>query len=150
MAEHRFHFLDVPSVFSESMIVGNGLGFRVDEEFIGIATSGFAEKSGAPLAKDGFQFFLGVRGELFDGFDGESAEGTFCNFTNAGNLANRKRSQEARASIPGGTQTKPRGFACSEATLATRRVVARPPEQGRFVSRVMVRRSLSAAASGGP
>jgi hypothetical protein len=55
-----------------------------------------------------------------------------------------------RASLPGATHTNPRGFACSEATFATNRVAASPPEQGSDVVLVILRKSLSAAASGGP
>ena len=58
MAEQGFHFRDVGGVFAESVIVGNGFGFGIDQEFVGVAAAGFAIERGAPLAKDFFQFFL--------------------------------------------------------------------------------------------
>ena len=54
------------------------------------------------------------------------------------------------ASFPGATHTSPRGFACSLAIFATRRVEASPPEHGREVVAVISRNNLSAAANDGP
>ena len=95
VAEHGFHFGEVGGVFAEGVIVGDGFGFGVDEEFVGVAAARFAEESGAPLAKDFFEFFLRVGGELFDGFDAEGAKGALRDFADAGNFANGKRSEEA-------------------------------------------------------
>jgi len=69
---------------------------RVDQEFIGVAAAGFAVQRVAPLAEDLFQFFLGVRSELLDGFDAQSAEGTLGDFTNAGNFADGERREKER------------------------------------------------------
>ena len=95
MAEHSFHFGEVGGVFAEGVIVGDGFGFGVDEEFIGVAAARFAVERGAPLAKDFFEFFLGVGGELFDGFDAEGAEGALRDFADAGNFANGEWCEEA-------------------------------------------------------
>ena len=96
VAEQGFHVFDVQRVFAESVIVGDGLGLSVDEEFVGVATAGLAIESGAPLAKDFFEFFLGVRGELIDGFDPDGAQGALCDLTDAGDFANGKRGKKAR------------------------------------------------------
>ena len=58
--------------------------------------------------------------------------------------------RETPLRFPAGTQTSPRGLACSLATFATRRVAPSPPEQGKPVVAVISRSSLCAAASGGP
>jgi hypothetical protein len=95
VTEHSFHFGEVEGVCAERVIVGDGFGFGVDEEFIGIAAARFAVESGAPLAKDFFEFFLGVGGELFDGFDAEGAKGALGDFADARNFADRERCEEA-------------------------------------------------------
>ena len=94
VAEHGFHFGDVGSVFAEGVIVGDGFGLGVDEEFVGVAAAGLAVERGAPLTKDFFEFFLRVRSELLDGFDSEGAKSAFGNFADAGNFADRERSEE--------------------------------------------------------
>ena len=94
VTEHRFHFRNVAGVFPERVIVGDGLGLCVDKKFVGIASARLAEERRAPLAKDGFQFFLRVRGEMLDGLDGEGAQGAFCNFANARNFADGKWGEE--------------------------------------------------------
>ena len=95
MAEQGFHFGDVGGVFAEGVIVGDGFGFGVDEEFVGVAAAGLAVEGSAPLAEDFFELFLGVGGELLDGFDTEGAQGAFGDFADAGNFADWKRSEEA-------------------------------------------------------
>jgi hypothetical protein len=96
MAEHGFHFGDVGGVFAEGVIVGDGFGLGVDQEFVGVAAACFAIKGCSPLAEDFFQLFLRVRGKLVDGFNAEGAEGTFGNFTDAGNFADGQRCEETR------------------------------------------------------
>jgi len=74
----------------------DGFGFRINEEFVGIAAAGFAIERGAPLAEDFLEFFLGVRGKLFHGFDAEGAKSAFGDFADTRNLADGKRGEEAR------------------------------------------------------
>ena len=94
MAEERFHLRDIEGVFAESVILGNGFGLGVDQEFVGIAAAGFAIESGAPLAKDFFEAFLGIGGELLDGLNTECVEGAFGDFADAGNFSDMERSEE--------------------------------------------------------
>ena len=51
VAQQGFHFRDVGGIFTKRVIVGNRFGFRIDEEFVGVAPAGFAEERGAPLAE---------------------------------------------------------------------------------------------------
>src|ERR1700739_3810235 len=94
MAQERLHLRNIPGVFPECMIVGNGFRLGVDQEFIGVARAGFAKEGRAPLSEYFFQLFLLVRGELLDGFDSQRAQGPFCNFTNPGNFSDRQWGQE--------------------------------------------------------
>jgi hypothetical protein len=110
MTEHGFHFGEVGSVLAKSVIVGNGFGLGINEEFVGIASARFTVEGGAPLAEDFFKFFLGVRGELFDRFDAEGAQGALCDLADAGNFADRKRSEEAGLHA-GGDPDKAAGLA---------------------------------------
>ncbi len=50
-----------------------------------------------------------MRSELFDGFYAEGSQGALGDFADAGNFADGQRCQEAR-SMPGATQTRPRGL----------------------------------------
>jgi len=110
MAEHGFHFGGARGVFAEGVIVGDGFWLGVDEEFVGIPAAGFAIEGCAPLAKDFFEFFLGVGGKLFDSFDAEGAKGAFGDFADAGNFADGKRGEEARFHA-GGDPDEAAGFA---------------------------------------
>ena len=93
VAEQCFHSGNVGSVFAEGVIVGDGFGLGVDEEFVGVASAGFAIERGAPLAKDFFEFFLGVGGELPDGFDAKGTQGAFGNLADPRNFADGRRSR---------------------------------------------------------
>src|SRR5271170_1178337 len=95
MTEKGFQFGDMECVFAEGVIVRDGLGFGVDEKFVGVASAGFAIEGGTPLAKDFLQFFLLMGGELFNGFDSQGAQGTFGDFPYAWNLANWEWCQKA-------------------------------------------------------
>ncbi len=96
MAQQGFHFRDVGGVFTKSVIVGNRFGFRIDQEFVGIASAGFAIERGAPLAKDFLKFLLFVSGELFDSLNAERTKGALRDFTDARNFANGQWSEKAR------------------------------------------------------
>ncbi len=96
MAEEGFHFHDIVCVCAESVIVRNGFGLGVNEKFVGVAAAGLAVKRRAPLAEEFLQFFLFVGGELLNGFDSESTQGTLRDFANARNLTDGKRSEETR------------------------------------------------------
>ncbi len=110
VTEHGFHVGEVRGVFAEGVIVGDGFGLSVDEEFVGISTAGFAVESGAPLAKNLFEFFLGMGGELLDGFDAEGTECAFGDFTDAGNFSDGKRGKEA-GFLAGSNPDEAPGFA---------------------------------------
>src|SRR5262249_16055106 len=77
----------VVGVVGEGVIVGDGFGFGVDDEFVGIAAAGFAIERGTPLAENAFEFLGRDFSELRDGFDTESAEGAFGDFTDAGDFS---------------------------------------------------------------
>src|SRR5215470_9242966 len=94
MAEKREKSREIIGVFAESVIVRNGFGFSVDDEFVGIAAASLAVERRAPLAEDVFEFFCGDFGELRDGFDAERAKGTFGDFTDARNFSDGKRREE--------------------------------------------------------
>src|SRR6202007_1055561 len=95
MAEQSFHISHVGGVFAEGVIVRDGFGFGVDEEFVSVSAASLAVKCGAPLAEDFFKFFLRVRSELLNSFDAEGAKGAFGDFADTGNFADGKRSEEA-------------------------------------------------------
>src|SRR5208337_2065071 len=95
MTEYGAHFGDVGGVFAEGVIVRDGFGLGINEEFVGVSATGFAVEGSAPLAEDFFEFFLGVGGELFDGFDAEGAEGAFGDLADAGNFADGEWGEEA-------------------------------------------------------
>jgi len=95
VAEQRFHGGDVGRVFAEGVVVGDGLGLGVDEEFVGVTPAGLAIKRCAPLPEDLFKFFLRVGGELFYDFDAKRAEGAFGDFADAGDFADGERGEEA-------------------------------------------------------
>ena len=94
MTEERFHSRDVAGVFAEGVIVRNGFGFGVNQEFVGIATTCFTVESGAPLTEDFLELFLLVRGELLNGFDAKCAKGALGYFADARNLADREWREE--------------------------------------------------------
>src|SRR5262249_9558698 len=94
MAQQRKERGEIIRVFAESVIVRDGFGFGVDDEFVGIAATCFAIECCAPLAENVFEFFGGEFGELSDGFDAESAQSAFGDFADAGNLSNGKRREE--------------------------------------------------------
>src|SRR5271157_110770 len=95
MTEEGFHLLHVVCVFAEGVIVRDGFGFGVDQEFVGIAAARFAVERGAPLPEYFFQLLLGVGSELFDGFNAEGTESALRDFTDAGDFADGQRREEA-------------------------------------------------------
>lgn len=96
VAQEGFHPGDIRRVFAEGMVVGDGFGFGVNQEFVGVPSASFAIESDAPLAEDFLEFFLRMGGELLDGFDAECAESAFGDFTDTGNFADGERGEEAR------------------------------------------------------
>src|SRR5260370_22619958 len=89
VAQHSGEGGVVVRVFAEGVIVRNGFGLGVDYEFVRIAATRFAIQSGAPLDENFFKFLQRLRRELFHGFDAASAECSFGDFTDTGNLAHR-------------------------------------------------------------
>src|SRR5579859_599778 len=85
---------EIVGVFAEGVIVGDGLRFGVDDEFVGIAAASFAIESGAPLAEDCFEFFGGNFSELCHGFDAECSKSALGDFADAGNFPNGKRREK--------------------------------------------------------
>ena len=78
------------------MILRNGFGFGIEDEFVGIAAAGFAIEGGAPLAENFLEFFLGERGDLLDGFDSESAQSFFGDFADAGDFSDGEWREKLR------------------------------------------------------
>ena len=127
----------------------DGFGFSVDEKFVGIAAARFAIERGAPLAKDFFEFFLMVGGELLDGFDAEGAESAFGDFADAWNFANWQRGE--KASFHTGSNPHEAARLCLiGGDLGDKARGGESAGTGKSSVLVMVRRSLSAAAKGGP
>src|SRR5262249_12506160 len=84
----------VISVFAESMIVRNGFGFGVEDEFVGVAAARFAIEGRAPLAENVFEFFRWNFRKLRDGFNSKCAEGAFRDFADSGYFSHRERREE--------------------------------------------------------
>src|SRR6266571_71618 len=92
MAEHRGQRVGIVRVFAEGVVVRNGFRLGIDHKFVGIAAARFAVKRSAPLAENLFELFLRNGGDLLDRLDAERA---LRDFADAGNLSNRKGSEEA-------------------------------------------------------
>src|SRR6266581_6774701 len=95
MAEHRGQRVGIVRVFAEGVVVRNGFRLGIDHKFVGIAAARFAVKRSAPLAENLFELFLRNGGDLLDRLDAERAERALRDFADAGNLSNRKGSEEA-------------------------------------------------------
>ncbi len=94
VAEHGMERGQIVRVFAEGVIVRDRLGFRVDDEFVRIAATGFAIERRPPLTENLFQLFGGMFGQLCDGFNAECAEGALGDFADPGNFADGKRREE--------------------------------------------------------
>src|SRR5215475_13899784 len=77
MAEQRVKCGEIVGVFTERVIVGDGFGFGVENEFVGVTATRFAIESGAPLAEDSFEFYGRQLSELSDGLNAKSAKSAF-------------------------------------------------------------------------
>src|ERR1700693_1801606 len=141
MAQHRGQSRRIKGVFVERVILRNGFGFRIDYKLIRIAATRFAVQRRAPLPENFLKFFLWLRGNLLHRFDSQCAQGSFGNFPDAWNFSHRKRRQKSLLA-PRRNPNQSARLARSEATLASSRVEARPPEHGRPVVRVISRSSL--------
>src|SRR5256885_11753925 len=94
MAEHGIQRGQVVGIFAKGVIVRNGFGLRVDDEFVGIAAAGFAIERRPPLTENLFQLVRGMFGKLCYGFNAEGAKGALGDFADAGNFADGKRREE--------------------------------------------------------
>src|SRR5438552_1968422 len=94
VAEHGMEREQIVRVFAEGVVVRDGFGLRVDDEFVRIAAAGFTIERRPPLTENLFQFFRGMFGKLCDGFNAECAEGAFGDFADTGNFADGKRREE--------------------------------------------------------
>src|SRR6185312_6258422 len=94
IAERGFELRAVACVFTERLIVRDGLGLGVVKEFEGVDAARFAIEGGAPAAKIGFQASESLRLQLRDGFDAQLIERGFGDFADSRNAADGKRRKE--------------------------------------------------------
>src|SRR5277367_3707234 len=96
IAEQGVQRFGIVRVLAKRVIVRDGLWLRVDDEFVGIASSRLAIERVAPLAKNFFEFFRRDCGELVHSLDTERSQRPFSDFADARNFPHRKRRKKSR------------------------------------------------------